>query len=337
MHAMQLGSPARLDTLCRTQLDDPGPPGPGQLRVRVHASSINFHDYSVVKGHLPAAPGRILLSDCGGTVEAVGEGVHDFQPGDAVVSCFFPDWQDGPPRHADFASTPGDGIDGFACEVVVRPAQAFTHAPAGWTHAEAATLTTAGLTAWRALVVDGGLKAGDTVLVLGSGGVAVYALQLARLMGARVIATSSSDAKLQRLAALGADGLINYRTTPDWGQRVRQLTGGQGVDHVVETGGAGTLPQSIEACRIGGHIAMIGVLTGREGPIPTGLLMARQQRLQGLIVGSRRQQQDLVRALNGNPLRPVLDRTFAFDQLAEALQYEKSGAHLGKISLSGWS
>lgn len=337
MHAMQLGSPARLETLQRSVLHDPGPPGPGELRVRVHASSINFHDYSVAKGHLPAAAGRILLADCGGVVEAVGAGVHEFAAGDPVVSCFFPDWQDGPPLLADFSRTPGDGVDGFACEVVVRPQQAFTRAPAGWSHAEAATLTTAGLTAWRALVVDGGLKAGDTVLIMGSGGVSVFALQFARLMGAHVIATSSSNAKLERLRELGAHEVINYRDTPDWGRRVRELTCGRGVDHVVEIGGAGTLPQSIEACAIGGHIALIGVLTGREGTIPTGLIMARHIRLQGLIVGSRRQQQDMVRALECSSLRPVLDRCFTFDQLADAFRYEKSAAHLGKISIQGWS
>jgi NADPH:quinone reductase-like Zn-dependent oxidoreductase len=231
----------------------------------------------------------------------------------------------------DFTTTPGDGVDGYARERVVTPAAWFTRAPKGWSHAEAATITTAGLTAWRALVVDGGLKAGDSVLVLGTGGVSIYALQLARAMGATVIATSSSDAKLERLSTLGAAHTINYKTTPEWGRRVLELTGGRGVDVVVEVGGPGTLPQSIRAARIGGHIALIGVLTGRAGEIPTALLMAKQQKLQGLIVGSRRNQIDFVRALETTGIKPVIDKTFPLAQLADAFRYEASGAHFGKI------
>ncbi|HSP57394.1 MAG TPA: NAD(P)-dependent alcohol dehydrogenase, partial [Halomonas sp.] len=197
-----------------------------------------------------------------------------------------------------------------------------------------ATLTTAGLTAWRALVVDGGLKAGDTVLVLGTGGVSIFALQFARLMGARVIATSSSDAKLERLAAMGAEFTLNYRTEPDWGRKVKALTDGQGVDHVVEVGGPGTLPQSIDAVRIGGHISLIGVLTGREGEIPTAKLMAKQARLQGLIVGSRRHQIEMIRAIEAGGLEPIIDRSFALEEIAEAFRHQEAGRHFGKICLS---
>ena len=333
MKAIQLHRPAGLDKLRLTELPDPGAPGRGEIRVRVLASSLNFHDYAVVSGRIPSADRRIPMSDCGGVVEAVGEGVEEFRVGDPVVSCFFPGWLDGEPPMADFATTPGDGVDGHACEVVVRPANGFTHAPAGWTAAEAATLTTAGLTAWRALVVNGRLKAGDTVLVLGSGGVSVYALQIARAMGATVIATSSSDHKLERLRALGAAHTINYRTTPEWGTAVLELTGGRGVDHVIEVGGPGTLPQSIAACRIGGHIALIGVLTGREGMVPTALLMARQIRLQGLIVGNRSQQQAMVRAMEASGLRPVIDRSFLLEGLADAFRLEAAGGHLGKICI----
>ena len=213
----------------------------------------------------------------------------------------------------------------------VRAASAFTHAPRGWSHAEAATITTAGLTAWRALVVDGGLKAGDSVLVLGSGGVSIAALQIARMMGASVIATSSSDEKLERLRQLGADHTINYRQTPDWGKRVLELTAGRGVDQVVEVGGPGTLAQSITAVRVGGHIALIGVLTGRQGDVPTAVLMAKQVRLQGLIVGSRRHQQDYIRALEQSGVRPILDQRFPLDRLADAFRLQESGSHFGKI------
>ncbi|MEF3121811.1 NAD(P)-dependent alcohol dehydrogenase [Kocuria flava] len=331
MQQLALAAPGGLDRLALQDAPDPGTPGPGEVRVRVRASSLNYHDYVVVTGASPAADGRIPLADGAGVVEAVGEGVEGFAVGETVVSCFFPHWQDGPPVDGDFRRVPGDGLDGYAREVVVRPATWFTRAPAGWSAAEAATITTAGLTAWRALVVDGGLRAGDVVLTLGTGGVSVYAAQLAKRLGATVIATSSSDAKLERIRALGADHTINYREDPSWGRTVLELTGGRGADHVVEVGGPGTLPQSVRAVRIGGHIALIGVLTGAAGEVPTALLMAKQARLQGLIVGSRRHQADFVRALETTGLRPVLDRSFGLAETAEAFRHQESGAHFGKI------
>ena len=334
MKAIQLRAPGGLDQLQRVDLPDPGAPGPGQIRVRIHASSLNFHDLGVVSGQMPTADGRIPLSDGAGVVEAIGEGVQDFAVGDRVVSTFFPEWLDGEPTAAGFAAVPGDGVDGFAAEWAVRPATAFTHAPDGYSHEEAATLTTAGLTAWRALIAQGGLAPGQSVLVLGTGGVSVFAAQLAKAAGATVIATSSSDDKLARMRSLGADHLINYRQTPEWGEQVRRLTGGRGVDHVVEVGGPGTLAQSITACRIGGHIALIGVLTGAAGPVPTAAMMIRQQRLHGLVVGSRRHQQDFVRALNVTGIRPQIDRVFALDDIAEAFALQQTGSHFGKICLT---
>ena len=333
MKAVKIARPGGLDRLQIVEIADPGPPGAGEIRVRLQASSLNFHDYGIVSGRMPTEEGRIPMSDGAGVVEAVGAGVEEFREGDQVVSCFFPQWMDGPARVGDFAGTPGDGTDGYACEVAVRPVSWFTKAPKGYSAAEAATLTTAGLTAWRALVVDGGLKAGDTVLTLGTGGVSIFAVQLAIAMGAQVIATSSSDEKLSRLREMGATHTINYRTEPDWGARVQALTEGRGVDHVVEVGGPGTLPQSITACRMGGHIALIGVLTGASGEVPTAALMARQQRLQGLIVGSRAMQMDFVRALEVTGIRPLIDRSFALDQIADAFRHEESGAHFGKIVL----
>lgn len=333
MKAIRVAKPGGLDNLQLVDLPNPGDPGPGEIRVRVHASSLNFHDYAVVAGFIPTADGRIPMADAAGVVEAVGPGVTEFSVGDRVVSGFFPTWLEGPAMVGDFTTTPGDGVDGYARELVVTPATWFTRAPSGWSHIEAATITTAGLTAWRALVVDGGLKAGDTVLVLGTGGVSIYALQLARAMGATVIATSSSDAKLERLRALGAAHTINYKTTPEWGRKVLELTGGRGVDIVVEVGGPATLPQSIRAARIAGHIALIGVLTGRAGEIPTALLMAKQQNLRGLIVGSRKHQLDFVRALEATGIKPVIDKTFGLAQLADAFRHEASGAHFGKIGV----
>ncbi len=308
-------------------------PGPGEVSVRLRASSLNYHDLGVVSGVMGPAERRIPMSDGAGEVVAVGPGVREFAVGDNVVSTFFPDWIDGEPQAEGFARTPGDGIDGYAREQVTAPETWFTRAPRGWSHAEAATLTTAGLTAWRALMEDGALRPGETVLVQGTGGVSVFALQFARLAGARVIATSSSDEKLQRMRELGADALINYRQDPEWGSTVRKLTGGRGVDHVVEVGGPDTLAQSMLATRVGGHIAVIGVLSGIDSRLPLALALARQLDLQALLVGSRRQQQDMVRALDASDLRPVLDRHFPLEEIVAAFQYQASGRHFGKIVL----
>ncbi|MGZ3312906.1 MAG: zinc-dependent alcohol dehydrogenase family protein [Caulobacteraceae bacterium] len=333
MKGIRIEAARGLDGLALVDLPDPGAPGPGEIRVRIHGGSLNFHDYAVCKFGAPKFDGRIPLADGAGTVEAVGAGVTAFAEGDAVVSTFFPPWLDGPPVIGDFSRTPGDGVDGYAREGVVRPATWFTRAPSGWSHVEAATLTTAGVTAWRALVDQGGLKAGDSVLVLGTGGVSIFALQIAKAMGATVIATSSSDGKLERARELGADHVINYKAEPDWGEAVKAFTGGRGVDHVVEVGGPGTLAQSIAAVRIGGHIALIGVLTGRAGEVPTALMMAKQVRLQGLIVGHRRHQADMVSAMEATGLRPVIDRVFPLSQLGDAFRHEESGAHFGKIGV----
>jgi len=333
MKAVILGAPGGLDRLKLVDMPEPHDPATGEIRVRLHASSLNYHDYRVVLGGIPTADGRVPMADGAGVVEGVGQGVSEFAVGDHVVSCFFPHWLDGPPTVGDFATVPGDGVDGYAREIVVRPASWFTRSPRGFTHPEAATLTTAGLTAWRALVVDGTLKAGDTVLVLGTGGVSIFALQFAKRMGATVIATSSSDEKLERVRALGADHTINYKADPKWGDAVRQWTGGRGVDHVIEVGGPGTLPQSIAAVRIGGHIALIGALTGRSGETPIAALFLKQVQLQGLIVGSRHHQQEMVRAIDATGLRPVVDRTFSLDAIADAFRYEESGKHFGKICL----
>ncbi|MCK2151223.1 NAD(P)-dependent alcohol dehydrogenase [Marinobacter alexandrii] len=333
MKRVTLSKPGGLNQLQLTDAPEPGQPGPGEIRVRVRASSLNFHDYAVVVGAIPTEDGRIPMADGAGTVEAVGEGVTEFKTGDNVVSTFFPQWLDGPAAIDNFSTTPGDGEDGYARELVIRPANWFTLAPKGYSHAEAATLTTAGLTAWRALVVNGGLKAGDTVLTLGTGGVSIFALQFAKMMGATVISTSSSDDKLARLRELGADHTINYKTTPAWGAKVQELTNGEGVDHVIEVGGPGTLPESIDAVRIGGHISLIGVLTGREGEVPTAKLMAKQARLQGLIVGSRAHQREMIRAIEANDMHPILDRSFGLEDIADAFRHEESGRHFGKICL----
>jgi NADPH:quinone reductase-like Zn-dependent oxidoreductase len=331
MKAIKIEAPGGFDKLNLVDVDDPGQPGKDEIRVRLHASSLNFHDLIVTSGQSKPEDGRIPMSDGAGVVEAVGEGVSEFQAGDAVVSTFFPQWPAGRARVSDFSGTPGDGVDGYAREAVVAPVSAFTKAPAGWSHAEAATITTAGLTAWRALVVDGGLKAGETVLTLGTGGVSIFAVQIAKMLGAQVISTSSSDEKLEKVRALGADHTINYKTDENWGSTVMKLTGGRGADHIVEVGGPGTLSQSIKAVSVGGHIALIGVLTGVSGEVPTALLMQKQARVEGLIVGARSDQEDFVRALEHNDEKPVIDKSFALDELGEAFRYQEAGRHFGKI------
>lgn len=332
MKAIALKSPASLDNLKIVEMAEPGAPAPGEIRVRLHASSLNFHDFAVCAGLIPTPDGRIPMSDGAGQVVAVGDGVEEFKAGDRVVSTFFPEWLDGRPPESAFRAVPGDGIDGYAREFVVGKATSFTHAPRGYSHAEAATVTCAGVTAWRALVVEGGLKAGDIVLTQGTGGVSIFALQIAKAMGCTVVATSSSDEKLSRLKALGADILINYKADPGWGARARELTGG--VDHVVEIGGSGTMPEAINACRIGGHISVIGVLAGVAGPISTVQIMGRQLRVIGITVGSRRHQLDFVRAIDATGLKPVIDAArFPLTEIAAAFRHQASGAHFGKIVL----
>lgn len=331
MKAIRIAAPATLDSLTLADLADPGDPGPGEIRVRLAASSLNFHDFAVVAGMIPTVDGRIPMSDGAGTVEAVGDGVADFKVGDSVVSLFFPFWDDGAPPPRAFTQVPGDSIDGYAREVVVTPQHWFTHAPSGYSAAEAATLTCAGLTAWRALFVDGTTRPGSTVLVQGSGGVSVFALQFAKAAGARVIATSSSDAKLERLKALGADALINYKAESAWGAKAFELTGGSGVDTVVEIGGAGTLDQSMVATRVGGHVALIGVLAGIVGPVQTALLMHKNLRVQGLTVGSRAQQLAMIAGIEANGIKPILDQHFPLESLADAFRHQASNAHFGKI------
>ncbi|SFQ22943.1 NADPH:quinone reductase [Geopseudomonas sagittaria] len=308
-------------------------PGPGEITVRLHANSLNYHDFAVVSGMWGPSEPRIPMADGAGEVIAVGAGVDELTVGDHVVSTFFPDWLDGEPLVEGFASVPGDGIDGYAREAVTARATSFTRAPQGWSHAEAATLTTAGLTAWRALMADGALKPGDSVLVQGTGGVSIFALQFAKLAGATVIATSSSDAKLERLKAMGADHVINYRTDPAWGETARRLTGGRGVDHVIEVGGPATLAQSMAAARVGGHIAVIGILSGVAGELPLVPALLKQLRLQGVLVGSRAQQQAMIRAIDANGLRPVIDRRFALEEIVAAFRYQESNQHFGKICL----
>ena len=330
MKAMRLKKPGGLDAIYLGSAEAAAP-GPGEISVRLHASSVNFHDYLVVTGRIPVEEGRIPMSDGAGVVTAVGAGVTEFAVGDTVVSTFFPDWHGGEATVDLLRAVPGDRADGYAREAVTAPATSFTRAPKGYSHAEAATLTCAGLTAWRALVVNGNLKAGDVVLTQGTGGVSIFALQFAKAAGATVISTTSNADKAARLKTLGADHVINYKDDAEWGRTAKKLTGGRGVDHVVEIGGAGTIEQSMRASRLGGHISLIGVLAGYAGAINTALLMSMQIRLIGITVGARQHQQDMVRAIDANGIRPVLDQSFGLEKLADAFRRQETNQHFGKI------
>lgn len=310
------------------------PPGPHDITVKLYANSLNYHDFAVVSGLWGPAEPRIPMADGAGEVVDRGCDVTEFKVGDRVVSTFFPDWLKGEPTVDGFSQVPGDGIDGYARSLVTGPATAFTHAPRNWTHLEAATLPTAALTAWKSLMVDDHLKPGATVVVQGTGGVSIFALQFAKLLGAKVIATSSSEEKLERLKEMGADHVINYQRTPNWGSAVLDLTNGLGADHILDVGGPLTLRESMTAARVGGHIALIGILTGIHGELSFIPALLKQLRLQGVLVGNRSQQQDMIRAIEANNLRPVLDRTYPLEDMVEAFKHLESQSHVGKIVLA---
>jgi NADPH:quinone reductase-like Zn-dependent oxidoreductase len=330
---MRIRNPASLENIYLGTSDAP-PPGVGEIKVRVRANSVNFRDTIVASGYLPSGDGRILLSDAAGEVVEVGEAVAEFKPGDRVVSTFHTAWLDGHIERSALANPPGGTADGYACDYVTRPATSFTHAPRGLTFAESATLTCAGVTAWRAVVTDGRVKPGETVLIQGTGGVSIFALQFAKAAGAKVIATSSSPEKIERLQALGADHCINYAELPEWGAAVLELTDGIGVDHVVEVGGPNTLAQSFLAARTGAHIAIIGAVAGfAVDTMPFAVVQAKRLGIQGVTVGSRRDQIDMIRAIDANHIQPVIDRSYSLEELAEALRQQQAGGHFGKICI----
>lgn len=330
MKAIEVKQPGGLENLVVT--DRPRPePGPYDVLVRWRATSLNYHDLSVALGRIPTEDGRIPMSDGAGEVVAVGTGVTRWQVGDKVMSQFFPDWQDGLPTRHNTVRMAGDRIDGCAVEYAAVSEQSVTRIPTGYSYAEAATLPCAALTAWRALVPEGRLKAGDSVLVEGTGGMSVFALQVARAAGARVFATTSSSAKADRLKALGASAVVNYRDEPEWGERIREMSGG-GVDCVLDVGGAGTLDQSLQASRVGGHVLCIGILAGHEAQVFIPRLFFNQQKISGIAVGSAAMLGDLVKAIEANEIRPVIDDArFPLDELAEAFRCQQSGEHFGKI------
>ena len=333
MKVAAVRAPGGLDKIAIETRPDPVA-GPGEVLVRVHASSLNFHDYAVAAGIIKAPDGRIPMSDGAGEVVALGAGVTRFKAGDQVLSTFFPNWDSGGPAPERMVGVPGDGADGFAAELVAMPATAFTRLPKGWSYEEAATLPCAALTAWRALIVEAKIKPGDVVLTQGTGGVSVFALQLAKAAGATVVATSSSAEKLARLKELGADHLINYKEEPNWGQAAAAWTGGRGVDAVVEIGGAGTMNQSIFASKLGGHISLIGVLAGWSGEIATAAAMGKNVTIKGITVGSRQEQEEMIAAIDATGIRPVIDSTYPLEGIADAFAHQIAQKHFGKICLA---
>jgi NADPH:quinone reductase-like Zn-dependent oxidoreductase len=301
--------------------------------VKVHAVSLNYRDLLMVRGHYNprmALP-RIPCSDGAGEVVAVGEGVTSVKPGDRVAGIFMQRWLDGPPSAETTPGALGGDIDGMLAEYVVLPQTGVVPIPQHLSYAEAATLPCAGVTAWNALTNLAPVKAGDVVVIQGTGGVSVFALQLAKLMGAVVLGTSSSDQKLERAKKLGLDAGVNYRQTPKWGKWVLSETGNRGADLVVEVGGAGTLGESLSAVRIGGTVAQIGILTQGDQPLPIPLMLHCQIRLQGIFVGSRANFEAMNRAVTASRLVPVVDVTFAFGEAREALSRMETGSHFGKI------
>ena len=305
---------------------------PGEARVRVGAASLNYRDLMTVKHgggrgvQLPLIP----LSDGAGQVVETGPGVSRVKPGDRVMGIFMQTWLAGEPTQAHAASALGGAVDGMLAEHVVLHEDGLVRTPDYLSDEEAATLPCAAVTAWQGLMTKGGMQAGDTILVLGTGGVSIIALQFAGIAGARAIITSSSDAKLERAKELGAAHCINYRSTPDWGRKVLELTDGVGVDHVVEVGGVGTLENSLQAVRVGGTVSLIGVLTG-SGTMDPMAILRKSIRMQGIYVGSRDMFEAMNRAMSLHELRPVIDRVFPFEESPQALSYMESAAHFGKV------
>lgn len=321
-----------LDHLRPAQRREPEP-GPGEMLLAVRAVSLNRRDLMTVEGtYNPKQPLPLIpCSDAAAEVVAVGKGVDRFAPGDRVCPIFAQEWLAGEPERERLRSTLGGPLDGTLAERITVPASAAVAVPEHLSDEQAATLPCAALTAWNAVVTLRRIAPGDTVLVLGTGGVSLFALQFARLAGAGVIVTSSSDAKLERALELGAAAGINYRDEPEWARRVKELTGGRGADLVVEVGGAGTLAQSLRAVRMGGTVAMIGALSGPAAPLSVTPILMRQVRVQGILVGHREGFEAMNRAFAAARLEPVVDRVFPFDRAPDAFRYLASGEHFGKV------
>ncbi len=332
MKSVVVKQPGGFENLVVIEKEAPTPKA-GEILVQWHATSLNYHDFLVGVGGIPVPDGRIPMSDGAGEVIGVGEGVTKWKAGDKVMSLFFPNWIEGRPDLPKTMFVNGETVDGFITEQSCLSAEAVTTIPNGYSYAQAATLPCAAATAWRGLMVEGGLQAGDSVLIEGTGGMSIFGLQFAKAAGARVFATTSSEEKAKRLKDMGVKSVVNYKEDERWGKTIFKLAGG-GVDHVLDVGGGSTMKQSIEAVKIGGHVSSIGILSGgRKGEITFPKLFFKHIRLIGIAVGSRVMQEKMVAAINTSGIQPIIDKSFGFDQLGEAFKYQASGQHFGKIVL----
>ncbi len=334
MKAWQLASGKQIDGLTLEHLPS-APVGPREVRVQLKAATLNFRDLMIARGMYPVGAYPLIPgSDGAGVVLETGADVTRFRAGDRVTTSFFPHWSEGRASRAKFANPLGGGGKGTLAEEIVLSEDALIASPPGLSFAQSAALTCAGTTAWNALFVIGDLKAGDTLVLLGTGGVSIWALQLAKVAGARVILTSSSDEKLARARALGAQHTINYVTTPDWSKEVLRLTGGEGADQVVEVGGEKTIEQSLASIRVGGAITVIGAVSGNGGGIAPRSLITTNARFLGVYVGSRAMHEDLARTVAIHAIKPVIDRVFPFEKAPDAFRYFGEGKHFGKVAVA---
>ncbi len=336
MRALNVAEPWGLDRLEVVEAPDPAP-GPGEVLVRMRAVSLNYRDLLMVQGVYGRMAGGTQaitpFSDGCGVVEAVGPGVTRVAPGDRVATLFFQRWISGPPTLEKLSSSLGSPIPGAGRELAVFSADGVSEVPDFLTDQQVATLPCAALTAWRALFEDADLRPGDTVVLQGTGGVSIFGLQFAHAAGMRTLITSSSDEKLERAKALGADHRVNYRQTPEWSKPVREATGGVGADLIIEVGGGGTIEQSLRAIRIGGHIAVVGVVAGMGGSVHPAALIGNSARLQGLSVGSRDMFEAMCRFMTLHRIQPVVDRLYPWTEARAALEAMQGGEHFGKIVL----
>jgi NADPH:quinone reductase-like Zn-dependent oxidoreductase len=332
MKAYQIHTYGALDGLKLSEIPDLVP-GDSDVIVQMKATSLNYRDLVVIAGLYDRTPqpGRVPLSDGAGEVVAVGAAVKKFKPGDRVAGCFFQGWSSGRFTAEMHQTALGGRIDGVLAEQVRFLEEGIVHLPLNYSFEEGATLPCAAVTAWQALIEKGRLAPGETVLLLGTGGVSLFALQIAKSVGAKVVITSSNDEKLERARKLGADEVINYKKDTDWGKSAAKLSGNDGVDHVVEVGGAGTFPQSIRACRFGGKIELIGILAGRDAAAEIFPIVTKGASIHGIYVGSREMFKNLNRALEQTGIRPVIDKVIPFECVREAYELMKSGSHFGKI------
>jgi len=337
MKVMEIRNEWKLDNICLGQRPEPEP-GPGEVLIKMKAASLNYRDFVMCQGGYGRRGGTLPLvpvSDGAGHVAAVGEGVSRVAVDDLVCPVFGQTWISGPFREKYWQGILGGPLDGVMQEFMVLAEDGLVKAPRGWSPIQAATLPCAAVVAWNAVIDQGHAKAGDVVLVQGTGGVSLFALLFAKIQGASVIATSSSEEKLDRLNVLGADHVVNYKDTPDWHKTARKITNGMGVDIVVEVGGAGTLGKSIQAIRPGGTVALIGVLSGVAGEINLGPVVTQNICLQGVTVGSRDLFEEMIRAIEFHGIQPPVDENlFAFDAVGEAIKSIPKGRHFGKICSS---